>query len=326
FFDTNTPGTLRFAINQANVNHTGTAASPDQIQFTTGAGTISVTGTPLPALDATTAAGFSGTPIITLDGTLAGPGANGLTISGGSSTVKGFDIINFSGNGIRLDTNGANAVLSSYVGITTAGAAAGNGSGGIAIVGSADNTIGSTTPIGSATGQGANVISGNGQDGILIDGVGSTGYLVLGNRIGTNVTGTAAIGNARNGIEITNAALQNMIKGNVISGNGANGVLLTVGAQSNTLASNFIGTDFAGASVLGNALDGVRVDGSDHNVIGNSNPVTGVSYFNANNVTVQPVSGWEGIRGGDTTGQYIISGTSADNGLLFEGTINGVGT
>src|SRR6266436_3261620 len=52
FADSNTPGTLRFAINQANANHTGTAASPDQIQFTTGAGTIGVAGTPLAPLAA----------------------------------------------------------------------------------------------------------------------------------------------------------------------------------------------------------------------------------------------------------------------------------
>jgi hypothetical protein len=334
FGDTNTLGTLRFAINQANANHTGTAASPDQIQVMTGAGPISVTGGALPALaanevaviDATTATGYSGTPIITLDGTLAGVGADGLTISGGSSTVKGFAIINFSGNGIRLDTNGGNTVLSSYIGITTAGAAAGNGGNGIAIVGSGGNTIGSTTAIGSANGLGANVISANGKDGIEIFAPGSTGNMVLGNRIGTNVTGTAAVGNAGNGIQITNGALQNTISSNVISGNGANGVLLTGGAQSNTLGTNFIGTDLSGATALGNALDGVRVDGSDHNLIGNSNPVTGVSYYNANNVGIQPVTGWEGIRGGDTSGQYIISGTSADNGLLFEGTIAGVGS
>src|SRR5438093_6066491 len=39
---TGTSGTLRHVINLANTNHTGTAASPDLIQFATGGGTISV--------------------------------------------------------------------------------------------------------------------------------------------------------------------------------------------------------------------------------------------------------------------------------------------
>src|SRR5581483_2960897 len=45
-------GTLRYVINQANTNNTGTAAAPDLIQFAV-AGVISVgatTGSPLPAL------------------------------------------------------------------------------------------------------------------------------------------------------------------------------------------------------------------------------------------------------------------------------------
>ena len=35
-------GTLRYVLEQANANHTGTAESPDLIQFTTPAGTILV--------------------------------------------------------------------------------------------------------------------------------------------------------------------------------------------------------------------------------------------------------------------------------------------
>jgi parallel beta-helix repeat protein len=264
--DTNIPGTLRFALNQANANHSGTAAAPDLIQFSTGGGTIHVNaanGGPLglsanevAVLDATTATGYSGTPLITLDGSAAGAGVSGLTISGGSSTVKGFDIIDFSGSGIRLDTNGGNTVQSNYIGITTAGMAAGNGGNGIWIVGSAGNAIG----------------------------------------------------------------------GNVISANGANGVWITGGADSNTLSGNFIGTGLGGATALGNALDGVRIDGSNHNLIGHSDPITGISYYNTNQVSIQPVSGWQGIRAGNGSGQYLITGTSNSDGLLFDGTIAGVGT
>ena len=38
-----------------------------------------------------------------------------------------------------------------------------------------------------------------------------------------------------------------------------------------------------------------------------------------------PVSAWQGIRGANTSGQYLISGTSNRNGLLFVGSIKGVG-
>ena len=40
---------------------------------------------------------------------------------------------------------------------------------------------------------------------------------------------------------------------------------------------------------------------------------------------MQPVSGWQGIRDAGTAGQYLITGTSDANGLLYEGPISGVG-
>ncbi len=54
-----------------------------------------------------------------------------------------------------------------------------------------------------------------------------------------------------------------------------------------------------------------------------------VSYYPAANTTDQstlPVSGWQGIRGGDAPGQYLITGTSQTSGLLYIGAINGQGT
>ena len=72
----------------------------------------------------------------------------------------GLAIVHFAGNGIQLDTNDDDQVLSCYIGLTTADSPASNGMNGIFIDGTADNTIGSTTAIGSATGLGGNVISG----------------------------------------------------------------------------------------------------------------------------------------------------------------------
>jgi hypothetical protein len=260
-------GTLRWAITQANSNNTGTPSSPDQIQFSV-SGTIDVTGTPLPALidiaviDGTTAPGYAGTPVVILDGAQAGMAADGLTLSGGSSAVMALAVIHFSGNGIRLDTNGGDNVVSNYIGVAPNDTAAGNGGNGVLIASSTGNTIG--------------------------------------------------------GSDASSA--------NVISSNGDNGVLITGGADSNTVSGNFIGTDSQGDTPLGNAFDGIAIHGSNHNTIGRSDPVTGISYYNADNVTTQPVSGWQGIRGADTAGQYLITGTSNSQGLLFNGTITGVGT
>ena len=61
-------------------------------------------------------------------------------------------------------------------------------------------------------------------------------------------------------------------------------------------------------------------------MIGQSDPVTGVTYSDADNFGTQPVSLWEGIRYSVSSGQYLISGSSGANGLLFEGTLAGAGT
>src|SRR5262249_43813088 len=51
---------------------------------------------------------------------------------------------------------------------------------------------------------------------------------------------------------------------------------------------------------------------------------TKVTYYNASGVGV-PVIAWQGLRGADAKGQYLISGTSGTHGLLFVGSIAGRG-
>ena len=76
--------------------------------------------TPLPvitdpvSLDATFQHGYSGTPLINIDGTTSGD-ADGLTVSGGSSLVQGISIKNFSGSGIVLETNGNNTIQKNII-------------------------------------------------------------------------------------------------------------------------------------------------------------------------------------------------------------------
>jgi hypothetical protein len=101
---------------------------------------------------------------------------------------------------------------------------------------------------------------------------------------------------------------------------------VTLDASRVTVEGNFIGLRADGKTVAGNRGDGVRINASSHgDLIGHANPVTGVSYYDASSVGLQPVSAWQGIRSGPTSGQYLITGTSDANGLLYEGPITGVG-
>ena len=211
-------GTLRYVLNLANTNHTGTAAVPDTISFATGGGAINVgaltAGAALPALannevaiiDGTTEVGYAGVPLVTIDGSQATAvlESDGLTISGGSSTVKALAIVNFTGDGIQLDTNGGNVILSSYIGITTAGVAAPNIGSGIFLDNVSGNTIGSDFAIGSHDGSGGNIISSNHDAGVFVEGVAGSGgnNTIIGNFIGTDPTGTIAVGNVFAGVAI----------------------------------------------------------------------------------------------------------------------------
>ena len=181
-------------------------------------------------LDGTTQPGYSGTPVVQLSGGSAGAGVNGLTFSAGNSTVRGFVINGFTGDGIDLTTNGGDTVQGNYIGTNAAGTAAlANGSSGVLISGSADNTIGGTTAAAR------NIISGNTGDGIDITGSGTTGNLVEGNYIGTNAAGTAAVANQLAGIDLASGASSNTIggttagAGNVISGNTQYGIEVNSG-------------------------------------------------------------------------------------------------
>ena len=261
-------GSLRQAILNAN-----TQPGLDTISFMiSGAGVKTIAPlTALPAItdaliiDGTTQPGYAGTPLIELNGTSAGAGTIGLlVVSGGSgSTIKGLAINRFTSAGIWLDGNSSgNVITSNFIGTDPTGTIdLGNASDGIVIASSANNTIGGTTA------SLRNVISGNNGDGIEISnaaGVGpASGNVVLGNYIGTNAAGTAALANGSDGIRISTNANSNTIggttagAGNVISGNGSVGVEINVNSSGNFVQGNFIGTNAPGTAAISNASVGI---------------------------------------------------------------------
>ena len=204
-----------------------------------------------------------------------GNGLSGITLLQSAANTIGGNVISgngvgpFGGNGITLAGASNNAVLGNFIGTNAAGTAAlgNNGTGVLIDNGASNNTIG-------GTGAGAgNVISGNSSDGIDIS---SDGNLVQDNFIGTDVTGTQALGNHFDGIFVSNSS-SNTIGGttttaarNVISGNQRFGIWI-FGALStgNLVQGNFIGTDLTGTANLPNSDDGVLIQqGPVGNTIG----------------------------------------------------------
>ncbi len=199
---------------------------------------------------------------IELDGSNAGAFQDGLTIIAGGSTVRGLAINRFDANGILLLTSDNNAIEGNFIGTDVTGTAARqNRSSGIVIQDGIKNTIGGSTP---AT---RNLISGN-VAGVGIGGIFSTSNQVLGNYIGTDATGGAALPNVLAGVGVHSGG-SNTIEGNVISGNSRYGVGLAGGTVGNQVIGNLIGTDATGTAALGNSHAGVFItDNAANNSIG----------------------------------------------------------
>jgi len=111
-------------------------------------------------------------------------------------------------------------------------------------------------------------------DGIEV--TNASGIVIEGNFIGLNVAGTADVGNAREGILITNS-LNNVIGGilstqrNVISGNNLNGILVqgtNAVVTGNLILGNYIGLSANGSNALGNSSSGIFLNGVASNTVG----------------------------------------------------------
>jgi len=272
---------LREAILAAN-NHPGR----DRIAFDIASGgvqTILVGPAPLPVvteptvIDGTTQPGYSGAPIVELNGQNVDQQVHlhrtGLYLVGGDSEVRGLVVNRFRNAAIRLGSDnqtqqlqspGGNVVQGNYIGTDVTGKAVfpiGFRGNGIEIYNSPDNLIGGATPAAR------NVVSGN-VLGIVATGTSTgiaewqfaTGNVIEGNFVGTDVTGAVALGNQSVGVSMTGGG--NVVRDNVVSGNGGGGI--SAGATRTggpvLVTGNLVGVDASGSAALGNAF-GVNVGG-----------------------------------------------------------------
>ncbi|MFW6063862.1 MAG: right-handed parallel beta-helix repeat-containing protein [Chloroflexota bacterium] len=218
--------------------------------------------------------------------TIAGNGSGGVLVEDGSSSNRfGCPLVDpvpdternvirdNDGPGVHLtgaDTE-TNFLFCNWIGVSDDGAsAAPNDSHGVLIDdGAHHNNVGATFDTG-------NTISGNGGDGVRISA--GDNNLVLGNYIGVNDGGGAAIPNSISGVAIVSGASDNTLgsatsdnAGNVISGNAQTGILVaSPGATGNSIDGNHIGVGSDGVTALPNGTDGVAVYGATDTAIGPS--------------------------------------------------------
>jgi len=279
FTVTNTNDSGTGSLRQAILNANAAASGPRTISFNipgSGIHTINLASA-LPAitkavtLDGLAQSGAScginppHTLMIVLNGSNAGLGANGITVTGGSSTIRGLVIEHFSGDGVRIQTNGNVTVQCNYIGTNSVGSApAKNYGSGVTISNTANNTVS------------RNLISGNGT-GVNISGSAARFNYVQGNRIGTNAAGTAAVGNAGAGVLLSNVPAtyiggNSAAQRNIISGNGGNGIHIEQGDLVE-IEGNYIGTSASGSAAVGNGNQGIYVSHGTNTTIGGTSAV-----------------------------------------------------
>jgi parallel beta-helix repeat protein len=229
----------------------------------------------------------------TVGGSIAGAGnvISGNTLNGVHITGTGTSGNMVQGNLIGTQADGTHALPNDADGVRIDTGASGNVIGGPAFVDDAGRLAGA-----------GNVISGNGATNSFQPGISlanASANLIQGNFIGTDRTGTSAVANAGDGIDI-DGGINNKIGGassvdgrgnltglgNLISGSRGMGIAILsnavlLGTEANQFATgnqiegNFIGTEVTGSKPLPNQLDGVLiVAGARQNTVGGTTPGT----------------------------------------------------
>ncbi len=252
---------------------------------------------------------------IRIDGSMAGPTADGLIIQGSNSAISGLSITGFGGAGIVIETvdpdNPAvgNRLFGNFVGIDDFNEATRNPvtaesnpfANGLGIrIAASNNRIGGTLP------SGRNIIQGNIDAGVLLTTEEGTGNLVEGNFILDNGGDGVLLESSNNfvGEAIGEGPAGG---GNVISGNQRGVVLSGIAARGNIIINNEIGTDVGlpgfeeptrGVSSRPNQEEGVFIDRAPDNSIGGNGG-------NTRNVIAANISDGIRIQGETAAGNRV---------------------
>jgi hypothetical protein len=278
-------GSLRQAILDANAN-----PGSDSINFNIAGPSFTIQPllglpdiTDTVVIDGSTQPGFSGTPIVELNGSKSA--ARALFVNAPGSTIRSLVINEFSAGALILGTAaGGSYVEGCYIGTDVTGKnAIPNGVAGVSVF-SSNNVIGGTAL------SARNVISGNSGPGVQVElfccmgGANNaiSGNVIQGNYIGVTAQGDKALGNRREGVLITTAAGDASVTntlvggttpgaGNVISGNVFDGIFIgSFTTTGTTVQGNRIGTSADGMTAIPNGGDGIHIDLGNNNVIGGS--------------------------------------------------------
>ena len=206
--------------------------------------------------------------------TTSGPGSlTGSNVIGGTGSAARNVVSGNGGGGIYITSGIMDLVAGNYVGVDPTGTFAIPDVGfGIYSQDGTGNTIG-----GTVTGSG-NVVASNYNGNIVL--IADTADVVAGNLVGTDATGTVALGGGGVQIEESkNTTVGGTVAGarNVISGNNGDGVAIVgQGATHNLVEGNYIGTDLNGTVALANQGAGVDVySGASNVTIGGTAPGAG---------------------------------------------------
>ena len=253
---------------------------------------------------------------------IANNAVNGVLITTSSNLVAGNTIVLNGNDGVLVTAAGttANLVDGNFIGTDSTGTKVeGNKANGVEIAAGAN-----TNMVGGTTAAAANLIANNMLNGVLIT---TSGNLVAGNTI---------LSNGTNGVEIASGASTNTVggtavgAGNTIALNGNDGVLITAaGTTANLVEGDFIGTNLAGATGLGNLVNGVALaGGASLNTIGGTTAAArNVVSDNGNDGVLITSAGTTGnlvegnYIGTDPTGAIALGNKA--NGIEFTGAAGG---